>query len=226
MGSLPPPGKESSSAPSSSLPADMEDVYDQPQEPKAMETNKRVADKEFSSYNPSNELDKPPASFTSNYTSNSRDETAATSMGLDKEKFDMKNTFVGSTTQKMYSAQPSLNLADTEEKVQKVSPTRRKAYKEERPEKTGNWARKDSATSDLSSTSLKQQNSNNFNANSAGPRRYEPEPPQEDSINEILEVGCCSYPIYYAAIKSFSDAFDLLFSFCDCKGRRGPDCCP
>jgi kinesin family member 2/24 len=181
----------------------MEDVYDQPQEPKAMDSNKRVVEKEASSYNPSNELDKPPPNFTSNYTFNSRDESAVTSSGPEKEKFDMKNAFVGSTAQKMYSAQPSQNLANSEEKVQMVSPPRRRVYKDERTEKPGNWTRKDGVGSDLSTASHKQHNTNSSNTNNVGSRRYEPEPlPQEDSIKEILEVGCCTsrYSLYYAVI--------------------------
>lgn len=193
LSSLPPLGKESSSVPSSSLLADTEDVNDQPQESKVMDTNKRVADKESSLCYPSNEVNKP-SNLPSNYAFSSRDESAVTSNGLEKEKekLDIKNTFVGSTTHKMHSAQSSENLADMEEKVQKVSPPRRKAYKEEKPEKIANWAtRKDIANSDLSATSHKQQTISTSNSNHVGSRRYEAaEPlPREDSINEILEVG-------------------------------------
>lgn len=187
LSSLPPLGKESSSVPSSSLPADTGDVNDQPQEYKVMDTNKRVADKESSLCYPSNEVNKPPTNLTSNYAFSSWDESAVTPNGLEKEKekLDMKNTFVGSTTQKTPSAQSTENLADTEEKVQKVSPPRRKAYKEEKPERA---TRKDIANSDLSTTNHKQQHTSNSNTNHVGSRRCEPEAlPREDSINEILE---------------------------------------
>lgn len=212
MSSLPPLGKESSSVPSTSVPADTEDVNDQPQESKVMDTNKRVADKESSLSYPSSEVNKPPSNLTSNYGFSSRDESVVTSNGLEKEKekIDMKNTFVGSTTQKMHSAQSSENLADAEEKAQKVSPPRRKAYKEEKPEKTANWAtRKDISNSDLSTTSHKQQNVSNSNTNHVGSRRYETEPlPRDDSINEILEVGS-SELFYYAAVSKFLSSISV-----------------
>ncbi|KAL3505728.1 hypothetical protein ACH5RR_031110 [Cinchona calisaya] len=228
--SLPPPSaKESSSAPSS-FSADVEDVFDQSQESKGVETNRRVVEKEYTSYNSSSDFDKQPSIFMSNYTSG-REENTTISTAPEKEKFNLKSSYGGSTSQKINSTVSSQNLADTEEKVQKVSPPRRKAYyqnssdteeklqkvspprrkaytqnaadteekvqkvspphrksyRDEKPEKLGNWPRKDGASSDLS-TSYKRQNVNSSDINGIGSKPYEPElPPHEDGINEILE---------------------------------------
>ncbi|KAL3508105.1 hypothetical protein ACH5RR_033487 [Cinchona calisaya] len=202
--SVPPPStKESSSAPFSSSSADVED-----QESKAVDTNRRVVEKEYTSYNSLSDLDKQPSSFTYNYTSG-REESTTTSSAPEKEKLDMKSSYVGSTSQKINSTPHSQNSADTEEKVQKTSPPRRKAYlqysadteekvqkvsppcrktnRDEKPEKLGNWPRKDYPNSELSS-GYKKQNVNSSDTNGVGSKQYEPEPPpREDSINEILE---------------------------------------
>ncbi|XP_071940282.1 kinesin-like protein KIN-13A [Coffea arabica] len=204
--SLPPSStKESSSAPFSSFSADVEDLVDQHQESKAVD-NRRVVQKEFTSYNSSSDVDKQPSSFTSNYTSG-LEESTATSSAPDKERSDMKNSHGGSsqkinltsfsqiaadTEEKVQKVSPPRRKVypqipvDTEEKVQKVSPPRRKTYRDERPEKLGNWPRKDAANFD-SSSSYKQQNVNIADTNGVGSKQYEPEQPHEDSINEILE---------------------------------------
>nr|XP_027116015.1 kinesin-like protein KIN-13A [Coffea arabica]XP_027121083.1 kinesin-like protein KIN-13A [Coffea arabica] len=204
--SLPPSStKESSSAPFSSFSADVEDLVDQHQESKAVD-NRRVVQKEFTSYNSSSDVDKQPSSFTSNYTSG-LEESTATSSAPDKEKSDMKNSHGGSsqkinltsfsqiaadTEEKVQKVSPPRRKVypqipvDTEEKVQKVSPPRRKTYRDERPEKLGNWPRKDAGNFD-SSSSYKQQNVNIADTNGVGSKQYEPEQPHEDGINEILE---------------------------------------
>ncbi|XP_027164544.1 kinesin-like protein KIN-13A [Coffea eugenioides] len=204
--SLPPSStRESSSAPFSSFSADVEDLVDQHQESKAVD-NRRVVQKEFTSYNSSSDVDKQPSSFTSNYTSG-LEESTATSSAPDKEKSDMKNSHGGSsqkinltsfsqiaadTEEKVQKVSPPRRKVypqipvDTEEKVQKVSPPRRKTYRDERPEKLGNWPRKDASNFD-SSSSYKQQNVNIADTNGVGSKQYEPEQPHEDSINEILE---------------------------------------
>ncbi|KAL2534638.1 Kinesin-13A [Abeliophyllum distichum] len=183
--SLPPIIKESSSAPSPSpsVGADAENVYEKCQESKAVDTNIRVLGKE--TYNVSTDYDKPPSSISSNITFNGREESGMTSSALERERFDVKSSGI-SIGQKSYSTTYSHNSADTEEKVQKVSPTRRKAYRDERPEKLGNGSKRDAASSDLPTTSYKQQVTNNSSAVSSGSKQYEPEPP-DGSINEILE---------------------------------------
>uniref|UniRef100_A0A5B7AI30 Kinesin-like protein n=1 Tax=Davidia involucrata TaxID=16924 RepID=A0A5B7AI30_DAVIN len=186
--SLPPFNKESSSVSSFPVSADVEeDVYEQHQEVKVVDTGRRVVEKENPSYNPA-DFDKQPSSFPSNYPINGREESGVISGSMERERVDMKMTFGGSTSQKTYSSSYSQISVDAEEKVQKVSPPRRKAYRDEKSEKLGNWLKKDGGGSDLSTTSYKQQSTSNSNTNNVGSRQYEPEPPPHDgNINEILE---------------------------------------
>ncbi|KAL0376442.1 UNVERIFIED_CONTAM: Kinesin-like protein KIN-13A [Sesamum calycinum] len=149
--SLPPSAKESSSTPTLSVTAEREDVYEQHQESKVVDTSRRVIDKETSSFNFSTDDEKQSSNFSSNFNFNGRDESG---------------------------------VAAGEKKAQKVSPPRQKVY---RDEKLGHGPRKDIENQDISTTSYKQQNINNSSAASTGAKRYEPEPPPDGSINEILE---------------------------------------
>lgn len=181
-----------------------------------MDTNRRDLRKE--TYNVSTDYDKPPSSFSSNTAFNAHEETGVTSSALEKERFDVRSSVI-STGQKTYSTLYSQNSADTEEKVQKVSPPRRKVY---RDEKLGIGSKRDAANSDLpTTTSYKQQITNNSNAASIGSfpglkrdgassdlqttshkQQISNNPnavssgskqselePPDESINEILEVG-------------------------------------
>ncbi|XP_059648372.1 kinesin-like protein KIN-13A isoform X2 [Cornus florida] len=122
--SLPPPNKESSSASSFPVSADVEDVYEQHQEVKAVDAGRTAVERE----NPV-DFGKQPSGFPSKYPLNGREESSVTSGTAEKEKVEMKNTFGGSTTtttatkpstaQKLYSSY-SQNSVDTEEKMQKV----------------------------------------------------------------------------------------------------------
>lgn len=197
--SLPPSTKESISASSFPVPADVEDDYEQYQEVKVVDTGRRVAEKEYESNKQT----------SSNYAFNIREDGAVTSGPAERERVDRPNfgfstsqktqtgpaerervdkpNFGFSTGQKTQTSSYLQNSIDTEEKVQKVSPPRRKA-KDERNEKLGNWLKNDSAAPDPSTTSYKQQNMSNFASNSLGSRQYEPEPPNPDgNMNEILE---------------------------------------
>lgn len=176
--------------PASSLPVpvESEDVFEQRQEVKVADTGRRVLEKENLSYNPTVDYSKQPSSFSSSYPLNGREEKVVASGSMDRERYEIKNSYGDSTIPKTYSSYPQ-NLVDTEEKVQKVSPPRRKVSREEKSEKLGNWLRKDSSGSDISTTSSKQQNTGNFNTNNVGSRQYEPEPPPDGNINAILEVG-------------------------------------
>ena len=178
--------------PASSLPVSVEseDVFEQRQEVKVADTGRRVLEKENLSYNPTVDYSKQPSSFSSSYPLNGREEKGVPSGSMDRERYEIKNSYGDSTIPKTYSSYPQ-NL-DTEEKVQKVSPPRRKVSREEKSEKLGNWLRKDSSGSDISTTSTKQQNTGNYNTNNVGSRQYEPEPPPDGNINAILEVG---YPL-------------------------------
>ena len=186
VSSLPPVNKESSSAASLPTSVDVEDVYEPQLEVKLADMGRRMPDKE-SSYNHAADFDRQPSSFSSNYPFNAREESGVAPGLVDRERVEMKNSFVGSTSQKMYSSSYSQNSVDTEEKVQKVSPPRRKVPREEKLEKLGNWQKKESGT-DMPFTSSKQQNTSNSNVNNVASRQYEPEPPNDGSINAILEV--------------------------------------
>ena len=173
------------SAPSFPVSTDVEDVYVQYQEVKVVDTGRRVVEKDNMSYNPT-ESNKQPSS---NYSFNERDDSGVIPSPIERDGVDKQN-FSVSTSQKMYSSSYSQNSVDTEERVQKVSPPRRKAHRDEKSEKLGNWLKNDGSESDLSATSYKPQNVSNFISNRVRSRPYEPEPPTPDgNINEILEVG-------------------------------------
>ncbi|CAL5393260.1 unnamed protein product [Camellia sinensis] len=184
---LPPPNKESISASSFPVSADVEDVYEQHQEVKVVDTGgRRVVEKENPSYNPS-ESNKQPSTSPSNYPFGEREDGGVTFGTVERERVDKQN-FVGLTSQKMHSSSYLQNSVDTEERVQKVSPPRRKAHRDEKSEKPGNWLKKDGCGSDPSATSYKQQSTSNFTSSNVGSRQNEPEPPPPDrNINEILE---------------------------------------
>ncbi|PSR85118.1 Kinesin-like protein [Actinidia chinensis var. chinensis] len=183
--SVPPTNKDSISASSFPVSADVEDVYEQHQELKAIETGRKFVDKENLSYNPS-ESNKQPSSFPSNYAFNGREDVGVTSGTIERQRVDKQN-FGGSTSQ-LYSSSYPQNSVDTEERVQKVSPPRRKAQRDEKSEKLGNWLKTDGSGSDFSTTSYKQQSMSNFTSNNVGSRQHEPEqPPTDGNIKEILE---------------------------------------
>lgn len=182
-----PASKESLSAAASSVPVDPEDLNDQNQEVKTADTGGRVAEK---AYNSSTDFDGRPYSLPApNYTFNGRDENGATSGYMDKEKADTKNNFGGSTgLRSSFSVQNSSDTLE-DEKVQKVSPPRRKVTREEKPEKQSNWSKKD-VGSNMTTTSYKQQNMYDSNFNNVAAKPYESEPPSHDGeINAVLEVG-------------------------------------
>lgn len=194
--SLLPTSKESSSAQSLSVSVDEpEDVLDQNQEMKVVDIGGRFVEKESLSYSSAN-FDRQPSSLPSNYPFNGKEECGVASASLDKDRTDMKNTYGGSTSHKLYSSVQNSNDRVEEEKVQKVSPPRRKVFREEKSEKQGNWPKKDGGTSDLSTTSYKQQHTYNSNINNVGSKQYEPEAPGHDGdISAILEVKNWSYPL-------------------------------
>lgn len=170
-----PTTRDVSSAPSIPVPTEAEDVNMLRQEVKLGELGRRVAEKESLS---SSDFDVPTTALPSSNTFHVRD---------DKEPLEMKNTHGEPTGRKipMYSQ----NSTDAEEKVQKVSPPRRKSSRDEKSEKLGSWQKKDSGVTDLSTASSKQYGPGNSNTNDAGPRKYEPEPTPDGNINAILEVG-------------------------------------
>ncbi|XP_021904884.1 kinesin-like protein KIN-13A [Carica papaya] len=165
--------KDSSLASSVPISNDVEDAFEQPQEVKAVETSRRIMEKETLSYNHA-------ASHPSSYPYNGREESGLTLGSMDRERSEMNNSYGGSFSQKMHSSY-SQNTVDTEEKVQKVSPPRRKGPKEEKSHK------KDGNGSDLFSTNSRPQNPVSYIANNVGSRQNEPEPAADGNINAILE---------------------------------------
>ncbi|XP_076945235.1 kinesin-like protein KIN-13A [Bidens hawaiensis] len=150
--------------------SDGEDIYDSHQEAKVMDTAKRGPQRDNLSYNAKSDFEKQPPPSSSNYSFKSRDDS-----GVEKENTDAKNTFSGPYNQKMYSRPSSV---DTEETVQKVSPPRRKGYREEKSEKTG-WFKRDGNNT--------TGNSNTPNASVTTSKQLESEQLPDENVIEILE---------------------------------------
>jgi kinesin family protein 2/24 len=219
INSIPPNNKDLSSALSLPVSVDSEDVYDQRQEVNVADTGRRVVEKESLSYNPTADYNKQPSNFSSSYPLNGRDEKGVVSSSMDRERYEVKNSYGDSTIQKAHSY-PQISV-DTEEKVQKVSPPRRKVSREEKSEKLGNWMKKDSSGSDLSTTGIKLPNTGNYSTSNVGSRQYEPEPPPDGNINAILEVGFLCSPVL--PLQFFSCIKSLAYLICDfdyCRKKR------
>ncbi|KAG5632966.1 hypothetical protein H5410_004683, partial [Solanum commersonii] len=178
--------KEPSSAPTLVASTEAEDDSEQPQESKVSEVSRRM-ERESTSYNPSSERNQT-SSFASTHTFTGWEESGTNSAGLERDKFEMKNSYRVPAGQKMYPTPNMQSSADTEDKVQKVSPPRRRVSRGEKPEKPGNGSRIDVSSADSLSTSYKQQSTNSSNIKSIGTRQNElNSPPRDDNINEILE---------------------------------------
>ncbi|KAH0784858.1 hypothetical protein KY290_004456 [Solanum tuberosum] len=181
--------KEPSPAPTLVASTEAEDDSEQPQELKVSEVSRRM-ERESTSYNPSSERNQT-SSFASTHTFTGWEESGTNSAGLERDKFEMKNSYRVPAGQKMYPTPKMQSSADTEDKVQKVSPPRRKVSRDEKPEKPerpGNGSRIDVSSADSLSTSYKQQSTNSSNIKSIGTRQNElNSPPRDDNINEILE---------------------------------------
>lgn len=181
VNSLPPISKDSSSASSAPISTDVEDVCEPPQqEVKVMDTGRRAVEKEPISYIPSVDYSKQPSSFSSSVPFNGREESVVASGSMDRERSEMNNTFSGSSIPKISSLY-SQNSVDSEEKVQKVSPPRRKGPRD--TEKSANWQKKDAGGSDFSSSNLRQPNTSSYSTTNVGSRKYEAEPASDGNIN-------------------------------------------
>lgn len=167
--------------------ADVEDIYEPQQEVKLVDTGRRVTEKETLSYLPAADYDKQRPSFSSGFSG--RQESGVSSGSMDRERFEINNAYGGSTSQKLHSY--SQNSLDTEEKVQKVSPPRRKGSRDtEKSEKLGSWLKKDSSGSESSTINSRQQSTSNYNMNNVGSQpEPQPQPPSDGNINALLEVG-------------------------------------
>ncbi|KAF9677988.1 hypothetical protein SADUNF_Sadunf08G0165200 [Salix dunnii] len=182
VSSLPPTNKDASSTSLLLVSAAADGVYEQ-QEVKVPDMGRRVVEKETSSLNPTSDYDKQPSSLTSGFSYNGQEESELTSGLADRERYGSDSSFGGLTSQKVHSSYTQHGV-DTEDKVPKVSPTRRKGS---RDEKSGNWLKKDGSGPDHPPTSYsKQQNTGNCSVSNTGSRQDEPYPP-DGNINAILE---------------------------------------
>ncbi|XP_009773776.1 kinesin-like protein KIN-13A [Nicotiana tabacum] len=174
---LPPTFKEMYSVPTSAVSAGARDAYEQPQESILSEASRRTG------------FDKQPSSVGSNLTVTGWEESGANSGGMERDRFEVKNAYGISAGQKLYSS-TNLQSSDVEDKVPKVSPPRRKIYRDEKPEKLerpGNWSRKDFSSADSSSTSYRQQPTSTPTKSNGSRQNEASSPPHDENINEILE---------------------------------------
>ncbi|KAK4767322.1 hypothetical protein SAY86_015072 [Trapa natans] len=183
-------GSNKDSSSMSVLPtSEMDPVPDLVEEMKAVDIgSRRAVEKENISFNSAPEYDKPLPTLSSSYPSNGRVESVGTASGsMDRERFQARSSHVGSTSQRMKNSY-SQKSACIEDKVENVSQPPKKGLREEKSEKPGNWMKKNSASSDISSSGFQQQNPGNYYSHpgSAGSRQYESELSDGD-FNEILE---------------------------------------
>ncbi|WJX23541.1 Kinesin-like protein KIN-13A [Trifolium repens] len=168
----------------STLPASAgaEDFSDQRQE-KPMDMGKKPFEKENTMYSSAAFADTKLPSISSNYLSNGREDKGLTYASMERERFEMKNSYNDSSSQKMNSYSQN----DTDEKVQKVSPPRRKGSKDEKSERPSNLMKRDTNGSDLLTASSKQQTTGNHNTVTTGSRLYEAESVPDGNINAVIE---------------------------------------
>ncbi|CAJ2653921.1 unnamed protein product [Trifolium pratense] len=156
-----------------------EDFYDQRQEVKTVDMGRKVNEKEKSLYSSGADVDKQPSSFSSSsFLYNGREEKGLPSVSMDRNRFEVKN----STSQRINPYSQN----DTDDKVQKVSPPRRKGAKEERSERSLNWSKRDPNGYDHFTTSSKQS-TGNYNTVATGSRQPETESSPDVNISAVLE---------------------------------------
>ncbi|KAF7837814.1 kinesin-like protein KIN-13A [Senna tora] len=175
--------KDVSSTSSLPVSAGAEDVNDQRQEVKTLDMGKRFVEKENSLYNSAADVNKQPSSFSS-YLFNGREEKGFASASMNRERFEVKNCYGDCASQKTNSC--SQNSVDTEEKVEKVSPPRRKGSKEEKSDRYANWTKRGANESNLSNTSSKQPSTGNYKTTTTD-NKQEAESSPDGDINAILE---------------------------------------
>ncbi|KAK9084232.1 hypothetical protein Scep_030703 [Stephania cephalantha] len=219
-GTVPPTSaKESSLIPSLPVTVESEDALAVTQVMKVGDTSRRAFDKDAPSYGSTVESDRQPTTSSSNYpfsvkeqpsslppsySFNGMEDGGVAHVSLERGRVDMTITFGGPTTHKLYSAQNSNDSMEAD-KVKKVSPPRRKTTREEKsekPDRQGNWTRKDDIgpdvstssnkqqnTSDVPTSSYKQQNISDFYTNNVGTRQREPEHPLDGEMDSLLEAS-------------------------------------
>ncbi|KAG8084741.1 hypothetical protein GUJ93_ZPchr0010g10051 [Zizania palustris] len=134
-----PSSRESSAAPSYPMSVETEEMANPIQEKRPVETSRKGAEN-FTS-NSSVEPDRNSASMIPSYSNRPKDENGASGLN-DRDRVDV-NFSRTDYSSKPQTVQNSAN-AQEEEKVTKVSPPRRKAYKDDRTERQNNCTKKDS----------------------------------------------------------------------------------
>ncbi|XP_072975038.1 kinesin-like protein KIN-13A [Typha angustifolia] len=138
-GSFVPSNKESASASGYPLSVEADDIVEQNQDFKTVDIPRRNA--ENLSHSSTVEPERNSFSMPT-YNNKGREESGAASGPVERERVELKNSH--SSYSNKQSMQNSFENKD-EEKVPKVSPPRRKGYREEKTEKQSNSSRKDSA---------------------------------------------------------------------------------
>lgn len=161
-------------------------------------------------YNQSEELGRHPSSLSSSYAFTSREESGFSSM-VENNRVNMREGIAGPVTnQKSTSA--AMNSVDpyVDEKVQKVSPTRRKVSREEKPERQTNWISKEDGKSEAFNAVRKQQQQFKEDpaSNNAAPRTKERvQTDYDNDINAILQE---EEALIAAHRKEIEDTMDLV----------------
>ncbi|KAE8726370.1 Kinesin-13A [Hibiscus syriacus] len=180
--SSPPSNKESSSF---SATSDVDDVYEQTQEVKVVDTGRRITEKDACTF----DFSKQPSSFSSSRFLGGREKNGTGSGPTDRERVEGSNNSYGGSACQRTCSLSSQNSIDIEEKVHKVSPPCRKVTREENSEKMEeNWAKTDGGESDMSATKSRQANDVNYiSSSNVGHRQCYPEPPTDGNIKAILD---------------------------------------
>uniref|UniRef100_A0A0D9WCZ4 Kinesin-like protein n=1 Tax=Leersia perrieri TaxID=77586 RepID=A0A0D9WCZ4_9ORYZ len=184
-----PPGRDSS-APSYPMPIETEEIANQIQEKRPVETSRKVAENATSVS--SMEPDRNSVSMIPSYSNRGREENGSSGLN-DRDRVDLNSSRTGYNNK----PQPVQNsaYAQEEEKVTKVSPPRRKAYRDDKPERQSNYMKKDSGP-ETSRTGykvhqakqLQQQRPTSASASQASSRQSEKESSCDDvEIDAILE---------------------------------------
>ncbi|XP_009383744.2 kinesin-like protein KIN-13A [Musa acuminata AAA Group] len=166
-------GKESASLlPFSVEPEDLVQIQDS----KAVELPRKNSER--ISYNSTLDLDR------NSYGTRNGKEIPPASVSIEMEKVDLKTSHE-SVRYKLYSVQNSFDFQE-EEKVTKVSPPRRKAFREEKSEKRSNWSKRDGGPQ-LTATGHNPQQMYDTASDNAS-RKYDQESScNDEEIEAILE---------------------------------------
>lgn len=161
-------------------------------------------------YSQSEELGRLPSSLSSSYPFNSREESGFSGM-VENNRVNMREGIAGPVTSQK-SSSSAMNSFDPygDEKVQKVSPTRRKVSREEKPDKQLNWTSKEDGKSEAFNAVRKQQQQFKEDpaSNNNAPRLKERvQTDYDNDINAILQE---EEALIAAHRKEIEDTMDLV----------------